>query len=273
MPELPETETLARDLDRVVRGLTIHDVRVTRSDVLRGTKPSALRRRLKGSRIQRVWRRAKSVVFDLSEGNRLVVQPRFTGGLLVRNTGQDLADPYTVLSFDLGSSVLDYRDVRRLGTVTLLNEADFARFNGRLGIEPLDADFTSDRLSGFLRTSKQAVKKLIMDQHRIAGVGNIYANEALWLARLDPSRAGRNVGGDAVAKLRDAVVKVLEAAVAARGTTFRDFRDAFGERGSYSGSLAVYGRPGAPCPRCATRLVLTRAIDGRATVFCFRCQS
>ena len=112
-----------------------------------------------------------------------------------------------------------------------------------------------------------------MDQRRIAGVGNIYANEALWAARIDPSRGGRGVSGGEAAALHAALVDILTRAIAARGTTFRDFRDANGNRGEFVRQLAAYGRGGEPCTRCATRLTLTHAVDGRATVFCHRCQS
>ena len=112
-----------------------------------------------------------------------------------------------------------------------------------------------------------------MDQRRIAGVGNIYANEALWAARIDPSRPARAVSDEEASALREALVGILTKAIEARGTTFRDFRDANGDRGGFAEHLAAYGRGGQPCRRCGTRLTTTHAIDGRATVFCHRCQS
>jgi formamidopyrimidine-DNA glycosylase len=273
VPELPETETLARDLDRVLTGRRMERVWVRRADVLRGVTPRQLMRRLPGAAITHVWRRAKSVVVDLDSGGRLVFQPRFTGGLLVGSSGEPIRDAFVAVEFSLaGSGSFAYRDVRRLGTVTYLDPAAFARWDAGLGIEPLDSAFTADRLSDFLRPSHQAVKKILMDQRRIAGVGNIYANESLWLAGVDPSRTGARVPQLAVATLRDAVVGVLTGAIEARGTTFRDFRDAWGERGTYASRLAVYARAGLPCPRCGTRLTETHVIDGRSTVFCFRCQ-
>lgn len=269
MPELPETETLARDLDRLLTGRVIDDVRIMRADVLRAVTPRVLRHRLRGARIERVWRRAKMVVFDLDSEDRLVVQPRFTGGVVV-----DALDPFATLECSLvGGGTFVYRDVRRLGTVALLDPRQFTRLDDRLGIEPLDKSFTAARLSDFLRSSGRAVKKILMDQAVVAGVGNIYANEALWMARIDPSRPGDRIDAGAVPALRDAVVSVLTAAIEARGTTFRDFRDAYGERGGFVSRLAVYGRAGAPCRRCGTRLAETHAVDGRSTVFCFRCQS
>ena len=273
MPELPETETLARDLDAGLVGRTIARVACPHADVLRVVTPRALARRLAGRVVRRVWRRAKAVVIDLADGPRIVVVPRFTGGLLLRGPGLP-DDHYDAVRFRLGDgATLAYRDVRRLGTVSLFDEAAFSAFDRRLGQEPLDPAFTTIALSASLRSSSQPVKKVLMDQRRIAGVGNIYANEALWAARIDPSRPAKTVSDLEAATLRDALVGILAQAIEARGTTFRDFRDANGDRGGYAGHLAAYGRGGQPCRRCGTRLTTTHAIDGRATVFCHRCQS
>jgi formamidopyrimidine-DNA glycosylase len=208
-----------------------------------------------------------------SDPDFLVVVPRFTGGLLLRSPGapDDRYDALRLRLADGGS--LAYRDVRRLGTVTLLDEKGFAEFDRRLGKEPLDPAFTGMVLSASLRSSHQQVKKLLMDQRRIAGVGNIYANEALWAAGIDPSRQGDSISDVAASRLRDELVDVLQRSIRARGTTFRDYRDANGERGGFVDQLRVYGRGGQPCFRCGTRLTMTHAIDGRATVFCHRCQS
>jgi formamidopyrimidine-DNA glycosylase len=273
VPELPETETLARDLHRLFAGRRIEETRVVRPDVLRAVTAAQLRRRLIARSIVRVWRRAKIVVFDLDSGDRLLVQPRFTGGVVVSTDAASEVDPFTTVSLRLDAGGFHLRDVRRLGTVSLLDPSDFARYEARLGIEPLDGAFTTARLSAFLRPSRQAIKKVLMDQRRIAGIGNIYANESLWIARVDPSKAASEVPHDTVATLHDTVVKVLRDAVDARGTTFRDFRDAYGKRGGYAHRLVAYGRAGQPCRRCGTRLAMTHAIDGRSTVFCFRCQS
>jgi formamidopyrimidine-DNA glycosylase len=116
------------------------------------------------------------------------------------------------------------------------------------------------------------VKKVLMDQRLIAGIGNIYANEALWRSRIDPSRVSRSITADEARALRDAIVGVLTESIAKRGTSFRDYRDARGERGGFVEHLAVYGRAGMPCPRCGSRLVGTHAIDGRMTVLCAHCQ-
>jgi formamidopyrimidine-DNA glycosylase len=275
MPELPETETIARDLNREVSGARITAVRVTRADVLREVSPNELAERTRDAIIERGWRRAKLVVLDLSTGDHLVVQPRFTGALLIDAGDLPARErEYSTVEFilDDGRSI-HYRDIRRLGTLSLMPADRFARYSSALGIEPLDPAFTPDHLSALLRGSRQAVKKLLMDQRAVVGIGNIYANEALWRARIDPSRAAHALTGDEAATLRLAIVDVLRESIEARGTSFRDYRDASGARGSFVERLAAYGRSGEPCPRCGARLVGTHAIDGRMTVLCARCQS
>jgi len=274
VPELPETETIARDLDRALSGSMIVGVGVRRADVLREVSAASLSRRTLGARIERSYRRAKAVVIALDTGDRIVVQPRFTGALLI-DDGSLPPDAlrYVTVSFALDDGrSLAYRDIRRLGTLALMTPRRFEKFDAALGPEPLDPAFTPQHLSGILRDSRQAVKKLLMDQRRIAGVGNIYANEALWRAGIDPSRSSRSIDDEGARALHVGITGVLREAVEARGTSFRDYRDASGARGGFSERLAVYGRGGLPCPRCGAALVDTSAIDGRTTVFCAWCQ-
>jgi formamidopyrimidine-DNA glycosylase len=275
VPELPETETIARDLDGEVAGLVVRQTRITRPDVLREVTGRAFTKRTTGAGIVRVWRRAKLVVLDLTSGDRLVVQPRFTGALLLDDGSlAERERAYSTLSFSLSDRrLLHYRDIRRLGTVTLMSPARFAKQDQALGPEPLDPRFTADALRALLWRSRQPVKAALMDQRRIAGIGNIYAQEACWRAGIDPSRAANALDDRAIVVLHAAVTGVLRESIAARGTSFRDYRDARGMRGTFADHLAVYGRGGLPCPRCGTRLGATHAIDGRSTVFCFRCQS
>lgn len=275
MPELPETETIARDLDGEVSGLRITLVAVARPDVLREVDTSEVQRRVTGSIIVRCWRRAKMIILDLDTGDRIVVQPRFTGALLLDDGTLAHAERrFSTLSFALSDDrVLHYRDIRRLGTVTVMSPERFESYASALGIEPLDPATTPERLSGLLRGSRQAVKKVLMDQRHIAGIGNIYANEALWRAGIDPSRSAKTVGEAESGRLYASLVAVLRESIDARGTSFRDYRDAAGRRGQFAERLAVYGRAGLPCQKCGARLVGTHAVDGRATVFCARCQT
>jgi formamidopyrimidine-DNA glycosylase len=274
VPELPETETIARDLDRAISGRRITEVVVSKPDVLREGSPANLGARTTGRAFVRAWRRAKLVVLDLDTDDRIVVQPRFTGALLLsRGPLPEHEAPYSTVRFALDDGRdLHYRDIRRLGTLALMSPARFAQYSAKLGIEPLDPLFTASHLSGILRGSRQAVKKVLMDQRVLVGVGNIYANEACWRAGVDPSRAARSITADESADLHAGIVGVLTDSIAARGTSFRDYRDASGGRGDFERSLAAYGRGGEPCLRCGARLVETHAIDGRSTVLCARCQ-
>jgi formamidopyrimidine-DNA glycosylase len=274
VPELPETETIARDLDREVAGARIVSVAVTKADVLREVTARVFSRRVTGASIRRSWRRAKLIVLDLTTEDRIVVQPRFTGALLIDSGNlPDRERRYSTveLTFDDGRS-LHYRDIRRLGTVALMSVDRFTRYTAALGIEPLDPAFTGAHLSALLRGSRQAIKKVLMDQRVLAGVGNIYANEALWRSEIDPSRAANRVTTAEASRLRDDIVNVLRESIELRGTSFRDYRDASGSRGSFAERLAAYGRAGESCLRCGHRLIGTHAIDGRMTVLCARCQ-
>jgi formamidopyrimidine-DNA glycosylase len=274
VPELPEVETVARDLERRVTGSRIASVEVSKSDVLRVVGPKILARRTTGATITRCWRRAKLVVLDLSTEDRLVVSLRFTGALLVDDgTLSDEDRRYSTVRWKLKDGrTLHYREVRRLGTVSLMNPRQFGRYVAALGVEPLEPEFTAEHLFDLLRGSRQAVKKRIMDQRAVVGIGNIYANEALWRAGVDPSRHARSLTHDESDALHAAIVDVLRSALEARGTSFRDYRDSAGEPGGFGRRLMVYGREGQLCLRCGSKLVGTHAIDGRSTVLCVRCQ-
>ena len=276
MPELPETETIARDLDGAARGAAIVATEVFRPDVLRGIGAAQFSRRTAGTTFERFWRRAKSIVAELSSGDRLVVTPRFTGALLIEpasplnlNHGTD----YTALRFALSDGrSLRYRDVRRLGTVALMAPDIFEHWAGRLGPEPLDSGLTDERFSVLVRASSRAIKTILMDQRRMAGVGNIYANESLWQAGIRPTRRGRSVTRAESGRLLTVLRGILTESIALRGTSFRDYRDAFGGRGGYVARLQVYGREGEPCFRCGTVLSAHHKLEARISVFCTACQ-
>ena len=274
MPELPEVETIVRDIRPALLGRRLDRVSLSHDDVLRGVSRRRLLQGLRGSTVRDVFRRAKHAVIDLGE-RRLVVQPGMTGSLIVHDRALARGQRrYAVLraALDDGRELV-YRDVRRLGTLLLLDARGWSRYTAAIGPEPLEADFTPERLGEALGRSRQAVKKVIMDQKYLAGVGNIYANEALFTAGIDPSRpAARLTPGDHV-RLHAEIRRILSAAIESNGTTVRDYRTGTGEEGSFQLELLVYGREGEPCRRCGTRLAGTHAIDGRITVFCHRCQS
>ena len=274
MPELPEVETIVRDLRPEVSGRRIEGARLRHDDVLRGVTRRGLLRALPGRTVSTLSRRAKHAVFHLGD-RRLVVQPGMTGALLIHDRPLTPAERrYAVLELTLDDGrTLVYRDVRRLGTLLLLDDRAWERYDKALGPEPLADDFSPADLHRAFRGSRQAVKKILMDQRRVVGVGNIYANEALFASKIDPSRPGRTVSAEEATLLHREVRRILQAAIASQGTTFRDYRTGTGERGNFQLELFVYGREGERCKVCGTRLTGTHLIDQRITVFCHRCQS
>ncbi|HET6797022.1 MAG TPA: bifunctional DNA-formamidopyrimidine glycosylase/DNA-(apurinic or apyrimidinic site) lyase [Gemmatimonadales bacterium] len=274
MPELPEVETIVRDIRPALVGRTIRQAKLSHDDVLRGVSRRRLIRRLTDVTIRRVFRRAKHAVLEL-ESDRLVIQPGMTGSLVVHRRPLPVEEAkYAVLrlTLDRGGELV-YRDVRRLGTILLLNPREWARYDAAIGPEPLESGFSAEQLGSALRQSRQAIKKVLMDQRRLAGVGNIYANEALFAAGIDPSKPANRLGAEDHRRLYEEIRRILAAAITSNGTTFRDYRTGNGEAGNFQLELMVYGREGESCRRCGTRLTGTHTIDGRISVFCHNCQS
>jgi formamidopyrimidine-DNA glycosylase len=275
VPELPEVETIVREIAPRLEGHRIEQVRLAKRDVLRRVSAKRLLATLQSNSFVQVDRRAKHAVFRLASGHRLVIQPRMTGSLIVHDRPLTPAESrYAVLLCTLETGALFvYRDVRRLGTVWLLDEPQWARYTARIGPEPMDDTFSPFVLADRLRGTRQAIKKAIMDQKRLAGVGNIYANEALFLAGIDPSKPASRLTLAELGALHTAIRDVLGRALESDGTTLRDYRTGTGEEGRFQFELAAYGRGGLPCKRCGRRLVTTHAIDGRATTLCASCQT
>lgn len=270
MPELPEVETIVRDLDRMVSGATIAAAEVLRPDLIRGSDEKTFERALRGRRIGGITRRAKNIVIDLN-GERLIVNLGMTGRLLAVAAGDPLPD-YLGVRFQLddGRHLL-YRDVRRFGRLELLTAEEWDDRQTGLGIEPLGADFTPGLLYDLSRASRVAVKSWLMDQQRVVGVGNIYASEALFRAGIDPRKPARSLTRPRARKLRDAIQEVLREAIEFRGTTLLDYRDASGDEGGFAALLRVYDREAEPCRVCGT--AIRRIVQGgRSTFFCPRCQ-
>lgn len=274
MPELPEVETIVRDIRPALVGHRIERATLSHDDVLRGVTRRRLIRRLTGARILSVIRRAKHAVIELETG-RLIIQPGMTGSLMVhRRALKPEETKYAVLRAKLdGRGELVYDDVRRLGTLLFLDDKEWARYTAAIGPEPLEDDFSVERFTTTLRGSRQAIKKVIMDQRHLAGVGNIYANEALFAAGIDPSKPARLLTEDQRTRLHAEIRRILNAAIASNGTTFRDYRTGTGEEGNFQLELQVYGREGERCRVCGARLTGTHSIDARTTVFCHRCQA
>ncbi len=274
MPELPEVETIVRDLKPRLTNSTLRNPRLYKTDVLRRVSPRRLLTTLRNATVRGVTRRAKHVVIELDDGNRVIIQPRMTGNLLIYDHVLSASErQYAVFRAGIDDGgLLVYRDVRRLGTISLLNGRQWDSYTASIGPEPLEPDFDADRFYDILQGTRQPVKKALMDQRLIAGIGNIYANEALFQARIDPSRPANRVARGGADLLHAAVRDILAAAVSASGTTIRDYRTGTGQPGSYQRVLQVYGRGGEACRVCGTRLYTTHEIDNRSTTFCWRCQ-
>lgn len=274
MPELPEVQTIVDDIAPRLLGRRLSRPRLHHTDVLRGVSRARLLRSLSGATIDAVERRAKHVVLRLHEGHRMVIQPRMTGSLLIYPRPLTPEQRrYAVLEAMIGGGQrFVFRDVRRLGTIMLLDERGWASYTARIGPEPLEPEFDVTQFTDRLHGTRQAIKKVIMDQRKLAGVGNIYANEALFEAGVDPSRPADRLTQEEIARLHAAIRLILGQAIAARGSTVRDYRTGTGGVGSFQLELRVYGRGGEACVRCGARLTTTHAIDGRATTFCWRCQ-
>ena len=275
MPELPEVETIRRQLAPHLEGRVLEELEVLDPRWCSPAHSDEVADAVRGRRIERVSRRGKYPLLELEQEVTLVMHLRMTGNLLRVAEHDDTPDrPHlrARLVLDDGHRVL-FCDQRRFGTgeVLLGEEAVNDYFTARLGIEPLSPDFTADALRALARDRRAPVKAFLLTQERVAGVGNIYADEALFRARLHPLRPVGTLRRKQIAALRDAVVDSLEAGIDARGATIDDFRHADGARGSFQDRFLVHRREGEPCPRCGSRIRKLRAA-GRGTYVCPRCQ-
>jgi len=270
LPELPEVETIRRGLAVRLTGTRIAGVEQRRAD-LRFPLPERLASRLVGRRTVRFGRRAKYLLAALDDGWTLLLHLGMSGRLVLDGPPRG---PHEHLTFRFeGGTVLRFVDPRRFGTVDLwpsarLDEHPLLR---GLGVEPLEPGFDGRLLRSLFQGRRLPLKSALLDQRLIVGVGNIYANEALFRARLSPRRLARTVGSERADRLAGAVREVLEAAIAKGGTTLRDYVQANGELGSFQNDFLVYEREGEPCPSCG-RPIRRIVLAGRATYFCSRCQ-
>jgi formamidopyrimidine-DNA glycosylase len=273
LPELPEVETVVRDLRPLLVGQRLGAVRASRRR-LRRPWLKEWGSRISGQRIEEVTRRGKWIVVCLASGQRLVVHLGMTGQLTVVARAAPVSR-HTHLVFDLNgrNAQLRFRDVRRFGCASVFDAPeDLEAFfrEARLGPEPfaLAQGYWRQALAGTAR----CLKAVLLDQRVVAGVGNIYADESLFEARLPPSQLGRQTSAVEAERLRIAIGKVLRRAIDRRGSTIRDYVGGSGLQGHYQNEFRVYGRTGAPCVRCGSTLQRVR-LAGRSTHFCPNCQA
>jgi formamidopyrimidine-DNA glycosylase len=270
MPELPEVETIRRHLAPHVEGRTLRTLEILDERWCRPLAGAELAAALEGRTVERLGRRGKYLLWELEGDAHLLMHLRMTGTLLLDPPG---APPYTRVWLRLDDHDLAYTDPRRFGTgeLALGPDALEAFLAARLGVEPFDERFTGAYLHALARTSRAPVKAFLLDQKRVAGVGNIYADEALFRARVHPLRPANRLTRPQAQALRDAVVASLAAGIDAKGASIDDFRDPYGVEGSFQDRFLVHLREGEPCPRCGRPVRKLRAA-GRGTYVCERCQ-
>ncbi len=271
MPELPEVETIRRQLaphleGRTILRATILDWRWTRPD-----PPEPVEHELRGAFVERLGRSGKYLIWKLSGERFLLVHLRMTGALLFEPAGEP---PHTRVIFELDSGErVFYTDPRRFGTGHLLHGAAArdAYLAERIGVEPFTEGFTTAYLRRAAKGRQAPIKSFVLDQRRIAGVGNIYADEALFRARIHPLRPAGSLTGPQLERLRDAIEEALAAGIDAKGASIDDFRHVDGARGSFQDRFLVHRRAGEPCPNCG-RPIKKIVVGGRGTYVCEHCQ-
>ena len=272
MPELPEVESIRRSLEPLVCGRRIVRAEILDARLGRPEPMLDLAARLEGESIAALDRRGKYLLVRFESGRTLVIHLRITGSLRHRQIGEErLGHERARLDLDDGTE-LAYRDVRRFGTWQLFTPRELEEYlEARVGPEPLGPDFSPELLSGRLAGRRTALKAALLDQRTLAGLGNIYVDEALWSARLNPAAEAGSLSRQATLRLYGAIRETLALGIARQGATLRDYALPDGETGSMQNEFRVYGREGKPCERCGGAIAKAR-IAGRGTWFCPRCQ-
>lgn len=269
MPELPEVETIVRGLAGRTIGRRIVRTEIRMAKIAVAPPGVTFGSALEGERVVGTRRRGKYAILDLASGRSLVTSLRMTGRLVVQDSGEaDFPGTHVVLWLS-GGSRLSFADLRTFGRMRLVEAGE--EWDRNLGIEPLSSGFTPEAFMGMLAGRTTPIKALLLDQRRVAGIGNIYACEALWDARIRPSRPAKALTKPAIRRLHHAVVDVLQRAVTLRGSSVDDYVDADGLRGGFQNVLSVYGRLGEPCARCGRPIVRT-VLNQRGTWWCRACQ-
>ena len=271
MPELPEVETTVRGLEKVLKGQRLKRVELRRED-LRRPFPADLGQRLTGATVVALGRRAKYGLIETDRGDTMIFHLGMSGRWRIDPETLDKHD-HLVFETDAGR-VLSLNDPRRFGSVDLVETADLQAFPGldELGAEPLGKALTGSWLRARLKSRKSAIKQMLLDQRIVAGLGHIYACEALFRARIDPRREAGRISLERLNRLAKAIPAVLEEAIKAGGSTLRDFAAPDGELGYFSKTFDVYGREGQPCRGGCEGHVIRIVQGGRSTFFCPSCQ-
>jgi formamidopyrimidine-DNA glycosylase len=270
MPELPEVETIVRALRQPLLGRVILEVRNDWPRHVGEPELAELQERIRGLRIEAINRRGKYLLFDLCNGEHLLIHLKMSGQLMVVSAGSP-ADKHvhTVFALDNGNE-LRFRDIRKFGRVHLVRDPGVIL--GKLGPEPLSSSFSADILFQRLQKRRRLLKPLLLDQTFIAGIGNIYADEALYHARLHPKRYSHTLTDSEAATLFDSIRKALQLGLDRDGASVDSYRKPDGSRGQMQEEFVAYGREGEQCYRCSGTIV-RMVLGGRSTYYCPVCQS
>ncbi|HUV42482.1 MAG TPA: bifunctional DNA-formamidopyrimidine glycosylase/DNA-(apurinic or apyrimidinic site) lyase [Patescibacteria group bacterium] len=270
MPELPEVETIKRDLSKLIVG---HKILGITTDSPKQVQPSltVVKKAIVGAKVKRIKRRAKLLQIFLSNGQILAIHLKMTGRLLVRKKDFPKDDWQHVIISLSGNQELRFADLRKFGWVKLIKDKkELEKLLAEFGPEPLD-DLDLKKFRAILASSGRPVKIILMDQKKISGVGNIYANDALFLAKIDPRRPAKKISDQEAKKLLQVIEKVLKAGIKYRGASDQYYLDALGRKGAYQEHFLTYGREGKKCFDCDGKVKKIK-LGGRGTFFCPKCQ-
>lgn len=273
MPELPEVESIKRTLEPILIGRTIEHVEILLPRIIKWPSPEAFQAILAGKKITFLSRRGKYLLFYLDEDYIMVVHLRMTGRLYYTEDNAKQDRFARILFFFDNGTMLQYADARTLGTIYLFPANELGRITGlsTMGPEPLSPDFTMAYFKDSIKIRKGNIKALLLNQRFVGGLGNIYVDESLAVAEINPLRSAASLTDAEIEKLFSAVNKVIADGIEHRGTSFRDYRDGIGKKGAHQNYLRVYGRKGQPCEKCGTSIVKME-VAGRGTHYCPNCQ-
>lgn len=274
MPELPEVETIVRQLRKEIKGRRFTSFRCNHPKMLVGHSVSSFRTKIKRRRILDVQRRGKIILCKLSGGLTLAMHLRLSGQLFLRNS-EDPPDRFNHAKLGLGENLeLRFNDLRKFGQFWLIPQKELKQnFDQiqKLGIDPLTRNFTFAHFKKILAGKSTKIKALLMDQTKISGIGNIYSDEALFRAGIQPRTPAQKISRQRLQKLYHAIQTVLKEGIRHQGTSVQSYRETHGQKGQHQNYLKVYHRTGKPCPKCGTKIERLK-IGGRSAHFCPRCQ-
>lgn len=273
MPEMPEVENIVVGIKDFIENKKIVDVEIIKGDIIKSPSSDEYKKLLQDRIIKSLKRRGKYIIMSLDDGRLNIIHLRMTGKLLYKQENEDI-DKYSCVIYHLEDKTkLIYADIRRLGTLDLITTDEISRLKGlyTLGAEPLSSEFTIEYLKDCLDKSKTKIKPFLLNQKNVAGLGNIYVDEALAISKIHPERKANSLSDEEIEKLHQAINLVISEGIRDGGTSFRDYRNGLDEKGSHQDKLYVYNRKGKKCRFCHN-LITKIVLNGRGTYFCPNCQ-